>query len=236
MSAIDKLMEQIVSNKYDEVLQDVKEEIKSKSLKPKIAIIRVGENSENDKHIYKMINMLNDIYISYVVYGFEECDNLINKQKVMYDIANIISNLNSRRDICGIYIQFESTKSFDKYDKHYLIELIDPRKDINGLTEYNRGRLYINPDSKDCIIKSQVMAYYNAILILYGDDLKDKSIILFGNEDTDYRSLWRLLDNRKANVTVINNSKTKNQVKIYDKLAMAYLCKNILKCFYLTNK
>ena len=187
------------------VLNDVKEKLDKCQQKPKVAIIIVGNNKASKKYINNKIKRFKYVGIEYTLYEFEEPKDYKEKKEIQFKVADLITNLNSRSDITSIFLQLPLPKLFTEYDKHYLIELIDPRKDVDGITSHNKARLYVNPDANDIVIPCTARGVYELILSLYGQDLSNKIVILFGRSWLVNRPLARLLENKNATVMIIHS-------------------------------
>ena len=197
------------------VLDDVKEKLEKRQLKPRVAIIVIGNNKASKKYINNKIKRFKYVGIEYTLYEFEEPKDYKEKKEIQFKVADLITNLNSRSDITSIFLQLPLPNLFTEYDKHYLIELIDPRKDVDGITSHNKARLYVNPNANDIVIPCTARGVYELILSLYGQDLSNKIVILFGRSWLVNRPLARLLENKNA--TVINiHSHTFNNEKDRD--------------------
>lgn len=187
------------------VLDDVKEKLEKRQLKPRVAIIVIGNNKASKKYINNKIKRFKYVGIEYTLYEFEEPKDYKGKKDVQFKVADLITNLNSRSDITSIFLQLPLPNLFTEYDKHYLIELIDSRKDVDGITSHNKARLYVNPDANDVIIPCTTRGVYELILSLYGQDLSNKIVILFGRSWLVNRPLARLLENKNATVMIVHS-------------------------------
>lgn len=126
-------MAQVLDGKVvrDEIAENLKLKIENLKLKPKLVIIQVGDNPESNAYIGQKIK-----------FG-EKIGAIVELKKFPADISQDqltpkLQQLNSDSSVHGIIIQLPIT---DHLDKEELIELIDPKKDVDGLTTTNQKLL-----------------------------------------------------------------------------------------------
>ncbi len=115
----------------DQIAKNLKLKIENLKLKPKLNIIQVGDNSQSNTYIGQKIK-----------FG-EKIGAIVELKKFPADISqqsltSQISTLNSDNSVNGIIIQLPIPNQLDKDE---LIELIDPKKDVDGLTSTNQKLL-----------------------------------------------------------------------------------------------
>lgn len=121
------------------IAEDLKSEISTLQPPPKLVIIQVGDNPESNTYIGQKIK-----------FG-EKIGAIVEHKKFpanisSSDLKSYILNLNSDPEVHGIIIQLPIPETLDK---NALIELIDPKKDVDGLTTTNQklleeGRIHTN--------------------------------------------------------------------------------------------
>ena len=121
----------------DAILENLKLEIGNLKLKPKLVIIQVGDNPESNTYIGQKLKFGEKIGAPAELIKFPADVS----QK---DLESKIYNLNSDPTVHGIIIQLPIP---DQLDKDKLIELIDPKKDVDGLTTANQKLLEKMPAS-----------------------------------------------------------------------------------------
>ena len=147
--------------------------------------------------------------ISYLKSRTKLCDSLNIKVKIFYqediqseeEFINLIINLNNS-DITGIMVDRPLDKRFDE---KVILNKIDYKKDVDGLTVYNSGLLMQNKPCLTPLTPSAVML----LLEEYGYDLKGKDVCVIGRSQNVGLPLAKMLMNKDATVTVCH-SKTKN--------------------------
>lgn len=140
-------MTQILDGKIvrDKIAEDLKAEVAKLDPKPKLVIIQVGDLAESNTYIKQK-----------VLFG-EKIGCIVEHKKLPQDISqeDLISQLsilqsktypfNSQLDTHGIIVQMPIPNSLDK-DK--IIESIDPKKDVDGLTSTNVKLLFERSPSR----------------------------------------------------------------------------------------
>ena len=189
-------MNKIINGK--EIANLLKQEIKDKitSIKEQLtlAVIQVGNNPASDIYVNNKKKMCEEIGINFILYKYE--------QTTTDEIVTKIKDLNEDNKITSILVQLPLT---DNLDKTKIIESIDSKKDVDGLTSQNIGKLYSNlPAIIPCTA-------YGILKILENKEieLSGKDIVIIGRTTLVGIPLGALLMNKNATV-IICHSKTKN--------------------------
>ena len=181
-----------------EIREDIKKEVeqlKNNNIFPKLAVIMIGEDSASKVYIKNKSKACNEVGIE-----FEEF--LLPEQTTMDELLNLINELNSRKDIHGILLQSPVPKHLDITKA---IETIDYRKDVDGFTTINVGKLVLNEDTFiPCTAQGIIK-----LLEKYSIDLEGKNIVILGRSNIVGKPLIQCLLNKDATVTICH-SKTKN--------------------------
>ena len=114
------------------------------------------------------------------------------------EIESLIRRLNSREEITGIFIEQPLPRG---YDILALPELVDPVKDIDGVTTANGANLYFNrpglfPATAEALLE---------ILDFYGIDPKGKEAVIVGRSNIVGKPAALLLLHRHATVTICHS-------------------------------
>ena len=110
------------------------------------------------------------------------------------ELCAAIEELNLRDDITGVLIQLPLP---DFIDKHKPFELLDPAKDVDGLTPRNKGRLMSRYDFEKDVLPCTAAGVIE-LLDRYGVKLSSKDVVIIGRSDLVGKPLWRLLEDRNA--------------------------------------
>lgn len=128
-------MAKIISGREvaDEIRAKLSERVKSLTVKPKLAIVQVGGRPDSNVYIKMKIQFAESIGASAELIKLE-------REVTEDELAKKVEELNADSSVHGIITQlpFDSTTSIDS-DK--IVNMIDPRKDVDGLCVYNAGKL-----------------------------------------------------------------------------------------------
>ena len=168
------------------VLAQIKKNIKEKKLSICLAIILIGDNSASKKYIEMKMAACKEVGIKTKFLDYTE----FNEE----EIIKKIKKLNEDKKITGILIQLPLLKELDT---EKIINTIDPKKDVDGLTKINErnlesGKETLAPATPKGILK---------LLEGYGIKLENKKIVLVGMGKLVGYPLSIMLKNRKLNFT-----------------------------------
>lgn len=169
------------------IKQQLEKEIKTFKTRPNLAFI----TKEKSIYLNELKKRASEIGIS--------IETVIFNKKIDETICNLNGDINTH----GIVIdsELEITKEY----RNYLLSLINPLKDIEGITPTNLGRIMLgNP----LYIPATVSAII-AILNHYNFAVARKSVCIIGRSITIGKPLALMLTNLNATTTLCH-SKTKN--------------------------
>ena len=184
-------------------MRDLQERLSHCTKVPLLAIIQVAGNKASDKYVQNKIRRCQEIGIPAELYYYEadvEYSTLVDK----------IDELNKDDRVTGILVQLPLPEHLDA---DFLINFIDPKKDVDGLTSENIGKLaqgwYCNIP---CTPKGVM-----ELLAFYKIDIEGKDVLIINRSNLVGKPLAQLFLNRNATVTIAH-SKTE---KLYDKIEKA---------------
>ena len=183
-----------LANEIKQSLRKRVENLKKKSIIPKLAIILVGEDPASKIYINMKMVSGEEVGIKTELHKFPE--NFKEKE-----LIKLIKELNKNKKIHAILVQLPLPKHINE---NRVIETISPEKDVDGLTSINMSRLLNNeeflvPCTPKGIIK---MLDYHKI------DLIAKNAVVVGRSRIVGKPMALMLLNRNATVTVCH-SRTK---------------------------
>lgn len=181
------------------VKDEVKKEIKELNIKPKLLVIIVGKDPASMVYVSSKEKACKQCLIEAETVCLEE--NASQK-----DVIDVIEKANKDKNINGILVQLPLPNHIDT---EYVINKIDPDKDVDGLTNINQGKL-VNG------VKGIVPCTPKGIMRLlreYAVDLNGKNAIVIGRSVLVGKPIALLMLQANATVTVAH-SKTKNLVDI----------------------
>ncbi len=171
------------------------DELRTKNIVPKLAVIMVGEDKASKVYVRNKSKACEEIGVE-----FEEF--LLEESTTMEKLLNLIDELNNRADIHGILLQSPIPKHLD-ISKAF--NRIDYRKDVDGFNPINVGKLVIGQDSFISCTPFGVIK----MLEEYGIDIEGKRAVVIGRSNIVGKPLSQCLLAKNATVTVCH-SRTKN--------------------------
>ncbi len=176
-----------------EILDELKNNIAKKNIKPHLAIIVVGKNPPSLSYVKQKQLKAKEIGIKTTLISFNES---VNENKLI----NVIKKLNNDKKINGIIVQKPLPKQIDNQE---INKSVNPQKDIDG---FNPNSRFTNPIS---------LAVLKILKNIYKDlsVLKNKKIVILGKGETGGKPIIKTFFKLGINPVVID-SKTKNPEKI----------------------
>ena len=121
----------------EKILNDIKDEIISSEVTPKIAIIMIGENQASETYVKNKMIASKKCGIKSVLMRFKE--DISEKE-----ILNVINNINDDDSYQGVIVQMPIPNHINSQN---IINAISPDKDIDGFHPYNFGKMSMGIDS-----------------------------------------------------------------------------------------
>lgn len=169
------------------------EEIKQKDLTGcTVAFVQVGENQASNVYVRNKKKLCEEVGIEVEHYHLSE--NTTEEQ-----LLATINMLNKCSVITGMLVQLPLPSHIDE---NKVINAIDPNKDIDGFSDYHKGKL-LNGD-KDVILPCTPKGIMT-ILKEEGIDLKGKNIVIVGRSNIVGKPLTAAMINESATVTCCNS-------------------------------
>ncbi len=182
-----------------EIRDNLKEEIKSKHLKIKLAIIWVGNNEASSIYVNNKIKKCENAGIATELYHL---DDTVEEEEVL----RLIKKLNNDESVTGILVQSPLPKTIDEKK---CFDLIAENKDVDGFSSISMGNLCLgNPHNVACTPKGIIR-----LLEAYNIDLEGLNVCLINRSNIVGKPLFHLLIAKNATV-VMCHSKTENLAKI----------------------
>jgi len=177
----------------------LKKDIKNIGFSPTLAIIQVGDNPDSTLYIEqkKKFALKIGVTVQHV---------LLPESATFGELEDEIGKLNINNSISGIIVQLPLPKHLDRED---VIGLIDPKKDVDGLTDENQKLL---TESKPRFIPATARGILS-LLDFYKIDIEGKNIAVLGRSRLVGSPTALALLHRGGNVSVCH-SKTTNTREI----------------------
>lgn len=166
---------------------------------PKLVFILIGDNPASKSYIKAKSRACEQVGItSHTEYFKDDVSQA--------EVASYIETLNGDTDVDGILLQLPLPEG---YDTEYLLNLISPNKDVDGLTELNMGRLLRDDKNASYFIPCTPLGCMKLIESVHGDDLSGLTACVIGRSNLIGKPVAALLT--QYNATVIHcHSKTKD--------------------------
>ena len=200
------------------ILNKIALEVAQLKEKPHLAVILVGENPASKIYVNNKKKAAEQIGIKSTVIEFPE--NISEE-----DLLKKIDELNKNDEITGILVQLPLP---EHVDKNKVITAISSKKDVDGFTPENVGKLaigmepYFYPATPQGIIM---------LLDEYGIPIEGADVVVVGRSNIVGKPMLQMLLKRNATVTVCH-SYTKNieqKIKTAD-IVISAVGKKIVRC------
>lgn len=193
-------MAEIINGKKlaKEIREDLKikcEELKEKGIKPKLAVVMVGNDKASQVYVRNKSKVCDEIGIEFEEHLLEE--NI--EQKVLIEL---LERLNKDSNVHGILLQSPIPAHLDINEA---FRTIAPEKDVDGFNPVNVGKLCLNQDTFVSCTPYGIMKMFES----YNIDLTGKNVTIIGRSNIVGKPLIQCCLNKNATVTVCH-SKTKD--------------------------
>lgn len=113
------------------------------------------------------------------------------------DLISKIKNANDDSSVTGIMVQLPLPDHLKKYEQE-IIDTINWKKDVDGLTSESTGKLWTN---QECIHPATA----EGIMSVLDDDLSEKDVLVINRSKLIGKPLVKLLEERNATVTLAHS-------------------------------
>lgn len=165
---------------------------------PHCAVVLVGNDPasatyvKNKENAFKKIGMMSTTY-------------RLNEDATQEEVNEVVKHLNNDDEIDGILVQLPLPKHLDSTQ---VIRLINPNKDVDGLTPQNQGLLMVEEGIKPCTPLGVV-----ELLKRYDIEISGKNVVVIGRSDLVGRPVALLMLKENATITICH-SRTKDLKKV----------------------
>ncbi|MEA1880501.1 MAG: bifunctional methylenetetrahydrofolate dehydrogenase/methenyltetrahydrofolate cyclohydrolase FolD [Campylobacterota bacterium] len=159
-----------------------------KNIVPGLAVILIGDDPASHAYVKMKAKSCEKV-------GFYSITHNMPDTISQDEIIATIEMMNNNPRIDGILVQLPLPKHVDT---NAILEVIDPKKDVDGFHAYNVGRLVTNLDSFVACTPLGVMKMFDE----YKIDLKGKDVCVVGASNIVGKPMASLLLNADATVTI----------------------------------
>lgn len=177
--------------------------LRTKGIRPKLAVIMVGDNPASKVYVKNKSKACEEIGIDYEEY-------LLSDDIKQEDLIDLIKKLNEDKKINGILLQSPIP---DHLNINKAFKTITYKKDVDGFTPSSVGKLCIGEDTFISCTPYGIMKMFEE----YNIDLTGKNVVILGRSNIVGKPLLQCCLSKNATVTVCH-SKTQN-IEEYTKRA-----------------
>ena len=159
-----------------------------KNIVPGLAVILIGDDPASHAYVKMKAKACENV-------GFYSITHNMPDSISQEEIIATIEMMNNNPRIDGILVQLPLPPHVDT-DK--ILEVIDPKKDVDGFHAYNVGRLVTNLDAFVACTPLGVMKMFEE----YNIDLKGQDVCVVGASNIVGKPMASLLLNAEATVTI----------------------------------
>ncbi|RIB06972.1 FTHFS-domain-containing protein [Gigaspora rosea] len=163
------------------------------SFKPRLAIVQVGNREDSVAYLKQKEQAAREAGIDFILQKRDE-------SITVNELLRLVRELNQDPSIHGVLVQLPLPKHIDE---RCVIESIDPNKDVDGLHEYNIGRLAKKRDDPiflPCTPKGII-----ELLDKTGINISSKRAVVVGRSDIVGFPIFTLLLKRNSTVTLCHS-------------------------------
>ena len=141
--------------------------VRDRPAQPTLAVVLVGDDAASQVYVRSKIRLTESV-------GMRSLHHRLPATASQSDVETTISALNDDPEVDGILLQLPLP---DGLNADRAIELIDPAKDVDGLTEISAGRLLLGkPGLRPCTPSGCVILAKRAL----GDHLSGQHVVVIG--------------------------------------------------------
>ncbi|MFX0082239.1 MAG: bifunctional 5,10-methylenetetrahydrofolate dehydrogenase/5,10-methenyltetrahydrofolate cyclohydrolase [Candidatus Hodarchaeota archaeon] len=192
----DKILDgKALAEKLNLILKDkISEAVDRTGIKPKLVTILLGDDPASK--VYLNMKKRTSAFLG-IESEILELDEYSSKEI----FAEEIKKLNTNDSVHGILLQLPLPQSQVSNTLEY-IEFISPKKDVDGLTPLNKGKLYdYNENLAPCTPTGII-----TLLEYYNIDLKGKEVVIINRSNLVGKPLIFMMLKRNATVSVCHTS------------------------------
>jgi len=179
--SLSKKVQTSVQSKVEALKQD-------KGMVPGLAVVIVGDDPASHAYVSMKEKACKNV-------GFYSIAHKMPETITQEEIIEIITMMNNNPHIHGILVQLPLPPQIDT---NKILEVIDPKKDVDGFHAYNVGRMVSNLESFVACTPLGVMKMFEE----YNIDLEGKDVVVVGASNIVGKPMASLLLNKNATVTV----------------------------------
>lgn len=170
-----------------ELIDSVKKD--AEKLKPKLAVILVGENPASLTYTKNKRKACERAGIEYDERVFPDTISQV-------DLLKEVEKLNNDDSVTGFIVQMPLP---DHIEPPQIIRAIDPKKDVDGFHAYNLGKMFLSPEFED--LPPATPSGIVKLLDHYDIPIRGKEVVVVGHSNIVGKPISTMMLNRNATVT-----------------------------------
>lgn len=170
-----------------QLIDSVKEEVSK--LKPKLAVILVGENPASLTYVRNKKRACEQA-------GIEYEERTLPSSVTQEELIGEIEAINQDSTINGMIVQLPLP---DHIYVPEVIRAIDPKKDVDGFTAYNIGKMFLSQEFED--LPPATPLGIVKLLDHYNIPIEGKEVVVVGHSNLVGKPISMMMLNRNATVT-----------------------------------
>jgi len=178
-------------NILEDISQEVAELKRDGRKTPRLDMVLVGDNFGSIKYVQMKEKAAQDIGIKSVIHRLDNSANTL-------DIVNIVDSLDKDSEVDGYMVQLPLP---DNINTNLVLDAIDPRKDVDGLSPVNLGKLFQKDSS--AIVSATPLGIMK-LLEEYNIKIFGKHVVILGASTIVGIPLEAMLLEKNATVTLCN--------------------------------
>jgi len=184
----------------DKILSELKVQIDSHEKKLTLVVIVVGDDPSSKIYVNNKKKTAESLGINSVVFHYPA---YVDEKTII----NKIKELNNDKAVTAILVQLPLPEHINKNN---IINAICPKKDVDGFTPENFGKLF---SGQDPYVYPSTPRGILLLLDEYNIEIDGKHVVIIGRSNIVGKPLIQMMLNRNATVTVCH-SHTKNLAQI----------------------
>jgi methylenetetrahydrofolate dehydrogenase (NADP+)/methenyltetrahydrofolate cyclohydrolase len=180
----------------DATIQRLSAKIKTLSVQPTLAVIQIGDKADSTSYIKAKKAFGEKI-------GARVLHEVLSEKVTVSEVVALIQKYNADNSVHGIIVQLPLPVHLDQ---HTILEVIDPKKDVDGLTSTHTQELW--EDGSSIVLPATTRGIL-ALLDCYHIPVEGKKVVIVGRSVLVGKPTALAFLNRNATVTICHRG-TKN--------------------------
>ena len=184
-----------------EVAEEVSKLRAANGRPPKLVVIQVGDNQASSTYVRNKKKACEECGI--------ECEDIhLPKEISQFELNTEIDKINRDDTVDGILVQLPLPEHISERD---VVDTIDPRKDVDGFTLANAGKLLAG---EDCTLPCTPAGVIE-LLRSTGVNLASKNAVVIGRSNIVGKPMALLLQRENMNVTMLHSKTSQDDMEFY---------------------